>query len=157
MRVLSVFPKSWIILLTCKTCQTFIINIDSPWIHWCNAYIKSEIKFQSVDKERISYISANDAILVNRYFWNVIDDIYTFALWWVLWFDDPHVILLFRSQTMEVRIKISKLIWKYIRVRYDIETFLAEFFLHLYNIFTKSVFPCEFTWIREMVDLLVFM
>ena len=156
-RVFGIFPESGIILLTCKAGQTFIINIDSPWIHWCNAYIKPEIKFQSVDKERISYISADDAILVNRYFWNVIDDIYTFALWRVLWFDDPHVILLFRSQTMEVRIKISKLIWKYIRVRYDIEAFLAEFFLHLYYILTKTVFPCEFTWIREMVDLLVFM
>ena len=156
-RVFSIFPESGIVLLTCKAGQSFIINIDSPWIHRCDTDIQSQIKLETIDEEWIGNIPADYAILINWHFRDVINYIDTLALWWVLRFDDPHVILLFWSQAMEMRVKVSKLIWENVRIRYDVETFFSKFLLHLDHILAKAVFSREFAWIREMIDFLVFM
>ena len=78
-----------------------------------------------------------------------------FALRWVLWFDDPHVVLLFWAKAVEVGVEVCELIWKNVRVWNYVEIILSKFFLHLNDIFAKTVFPGQFAWVRKVVYFLV--
>jgi hypothetical protein len=45
---------------------------------------------------------------------------------------------------MEMRVKVSKLVWKNVRIRYDVKAFFSKFLLHLNHILAKAVFSGEF-------------
>lgn len=53
-----------------------------------------------------------------------------------------------------MRVKVSELIRQNVGVGNDVEDFLAETLLHLNDVFTKAIFPCQLVRHREVVDLL---
>ena len=101
----------WLIWLTGKTSQAFIVYVYSPRIKACDQNIYSEVELESIDEHRVCDIFADDALLVNGDFRNVIYNVYTLPLRGVLRFDDPLVVLNFlRLDLMKVRVEISELI-----------------------------------------------
>lgn len=141
MWVLSTFAKTYVICLRSKSDEALVIHVDAPRFHRCDAHIQSQVKFKSIDQERVGDIPTDDALLVNRNLWYVIDllnekneflssrkslelcyqvvtyNVDAFSLARILWLDNPHIGLLFRSQRVEVRVKVGKLIWQDVRVR----------------------------------------
>lgn len=56
---------------------------------------------------------------------------------------------------MKVGVKVSELIRQDISVRDDIEFVLPEFFLHLDDIVTQPVLPCQLKGLREVIYFLI--
>ena len=83
-------------------------------------------------------------------------DVDSLALGRVMRLNNPHVDLFLGAQAVEVRVKVSKLIRKDVRVGQDVEVLLAETFLHLNNVFTQAVFTRELIRHREVVYFLEF-
>ena len=54
-----------------------------------------------------------------------------------------------------MRVEVGKLVREDVRVRQNIEDFLAEALLHLYDVFAQTVFSSQLIRHREVIDLLV--
>jgi len=82
-----------VVFITCKSSQAFIVNVDAPRIQRCDQHVNSYIEFETIDEQRIWYISAHDARLVDRHLRNVIDDEDALALAWIGGLDNPHILI----------------------------------------------------------------
>ena len=56
-RVLGALAKRDVVGLRGKAHQPFIVDVDAPWVHRCDAHVQSQIKLKAVNEERISNVS----------------------------------------------------------------------------------------------------
>ena len=68
MRELVRFDVGRIVFLTCKSNQSFIVNVNSPWVHGRDANIDSNVEFKAIDEKRIMNIFTNYTRFINRDF-----------------------------------------------------------------------------------------
>ena len=54
-----------------------------------------------------------------------------------------------------MRVKVGELVWQNVAVGKNVESFLAEAFLHLNDVLAQAVLPRQLVAHREVVDLLV--
>jgi hypothetical protein len=80
---------------TCKTSQTFLMHINTQRLITSNAYINSQVKFVSVDKQRIRDVFTDNGSFIYVDVINIIYEIDAFTLTTVSWFYDPHIFLAF--------------------------------------------------------------
>ena len=130
MSMLRVFASTWIISINCESRQSFIININTPWIHTSYHDVNSEIKFEAIDQKWILNVSTNDTTLINWHLRYLINNVNSFALTRVLRLNDPSIILLLILNRMEMTVKIRKFIRQDVTIWDNIEFFFTIFLLH---------------------------
>lgn len=70
----SVFHvDSLAVALRGKTCQSFVIDVDSQRLVRSDQHVDSQIKFQVVNEQRIGNVSAYDAVCIHRQLADVSD------------------------------------------------------------------------------------
>jgi hypothetical protein len=88
---------------------------------------------------------------------DAVCDINSFSLAGTVGLANPQILVRsFFLQFVEMHIKIVEFVRENIGIRNDIERSMAEFFLHVDDIFTQAVFPRDFVASREVVYFLVF-
>lgn len=66
---------SLLILFSCKSSKTFFENINSKRIITGYNHVNSQIKFESIDEERIVNVSRNNMFIINFKLRNVINQV----------------------------------------------------------------------------------
>ena len=62
-----------IILVDSEPSQTLIVDVDAPWVHWCDHHIQAQVELESIDQEWIRNVLRNDTLLIDRHLRNITD------------------------------------------------------------------------------------
>lgn len=73
MRVLILLVNLRLIDFTGESSEAFFINVDPPWVHARNHNVDPQVKLKAVNQERISYVFADNALLVNGYLGYIVN------------------------------------------------------------------------------------
>jgi hypothetical protein len=147
-----------IVLFCSESDKAFSIYIHSQWIIACHHHIDSQIKFMPVKEQRVINVSRNYASFMLWHKLWFINDKYTFTLRRCGRFYNPHVWLVhslnvpvsssvfsnFVLILVILLIELIKLVRKDKGLWNEVEICFRIPFLHLNDILSKSVFPCEF-------------
>jgi hypothetical protein len=88
-----------------------MVHVHTPGVHRRYAHVNTQIEFEPINQEGVRDVAANYTVLINWYFAYIVYDVNSFTLTRILRFDDPFIRLLLTAETVEMRVKIGKLIW----------------------------------------------
>jgi hypothetical protein len=120
--------------LTGKPCKAFIIYIDTEGLKAGHEDVDSQVKFQSIEQERVVDVPADNQLLVN---WDLLDILHqenAFSLGRVLWLDYPEVVLRKALVFMILSIEVREFNRQNVSLRDYVECFTTVNLLHLYYI-----------------------
>ncbi len=139
-----------------ETGESLLEHIDPQRFVAGNEYVYSEVKFVSVNQQRVRNISRYDAQLINVHLVDIVDDMDALALTRVSRFDYPHVFLTLATllESLEMRVEIAEFIRNNISIRGEVKRLAAVTFLHAYHVCAEAVLPCDLLTLRKVVDLL---
>lgn len=157
-----------------KSCEPFVVNIDSERIYTRNKNINSQIKFVTIYQKWVRNVFTNNGFFIRCYdqLRQVINNVDTSSLRTLRWFNNPKIIFFqIRNRIFFVTFSIvvadaflnleksllkqSSFLWQLVRLRSKIELTKTKFGFHVCDIFRKPVFTGQFCWVLKMIYLLI--
>jgi hypothetical protein len=141
--------------LWCKSRETLFVDINAQRLVARDANVQSQVKFMTVDQERIWNIPRNHTLLLHIDIVDLINDFDAFALTAIHRLDNPSVALwLCLLQLAEMRDKLWVFSRQNISVGNEVIFLVSEALLGLHIIVAKAVFARYFNRHWEVVDAL---
>ena len=157
MHVFVVLVELGCIGLRCESREALFIDIHPKRLVASYNYIDSQVKFIAVNKQRVGYISGNNAQFVYIQVIDIVDDMDTSSSTRIAWLYDPDIApWISLLQLLVMTQQISVLIWQDIGIWNEIESITTKFLLQFYVIEAKTIFSGNFIRVREVIDSLIF-
>jgi len=73
MRELVLFAALSLVRFTSESSQSFMVDIDAPWVDARNEDVDSQIELQAINQKRVGYVTRDDARFIDWDFADVVD------------------------------------------------------------------------------------
>ena len=157
MHELVVFVDLGGVGLTCKPGQSFLENVDSEWLVARDEYVNSQIELVTINKQRISYVSANDRQFINIHIVNVVNKHDASSLGSIGRLNDPNVLFaIVLLQFLVVLVKFAKFIREDVRIWDKVEILFPISFLHSDKVEAQPILSSNLMTLWKMIDFLIF-
>ena len=138
-----------------KSGQTFFEDVHTERFIRSNANVNSQIELVAINQKGVRNITGNDGEIINVDIVDIINEVDSFSLSAVGWFNNPNVLLwVVLPQFLIMSVEFSELVREDVSVWNKVKVVLSVLLLHADDIATESIFPRDFVTLREMVDLL---
>lgn len=154
-KVVGVLLHVWCyIRSSSKSCQTFIKHIDTKRIDTCKSHINSEIWFESINEQWISYVMTNQHLLflVVSYFWKLVCYYDTFTLRATWWFSYPKLILI----SLHLMLQFINFSRKEIALWNKVKISTTMSLLHILYFLNKIILSCQLNAFWKLIYSLTF-